>query len=88
MAQNAAPGATGGRWRGTASFSGPTPDVPRPVGGQRGRGDGALPPALFAATSVLGGPVLSQSVAIGSVIDVAAHTRNQRLVLGADVRPR
>jgi hypothetical protein len=60
----------------TPSFFGPDlhPAVARLVGGRRGMVDGALPPALFVATSALGGTVWSRPVAIGAAVGVAAGT--------------
>jgi hypothetical protein len=60
----------------TSSFFGPSlhPAVARLVGGRRGMVDGALPPALFVATSALGGTVLSRPAAIGAAGGVAVGT--------------
>ena len=48
------------------------PAVARLVGGRRGMVDGALPPALFVATSALGATVLSRPLAVGAAVGVAA----------------
>ncbi|WP_148575388.1 DUF3159 domain-containing protein [Nocardioides caldifontis] len=58
------------------SFFGPNlhPAVARLVGGRRGMVDGALPPALFVATSALAGTVVSRPTAIGTAVAVAAGT--------------
>lgn len=60
----------------TSSFFGPAlhPRVARLVGGRRGMVDGALPPALFVATSAVSGTFMSRPAAIGWAIGVAAGT--------------
>ena len=65
-----------------SSFFGPTlhPAVARLVGGPRGMIDGALPPALFVATSAIGGTVMTRPYAVGTAVGVAVGTA---LVLGA-----
>jgi hypothetical protein len=76
MSQVTSSGAAADRSLAISSFFGPTlhPAVARLVGGPRGMVDGALPPALFVATSALGGTVVSRPVAIGSAFGVAAGT--------------
>ena len=82
MAHNTASAAAAHSSLETSSFFGPTlhPAVARLVGGRRGMVDGALPPALFVATSAIGGTVLSRPAAIVSAVGVAVGTA---ITLGA-----